>query len=77
MEPFDVTLIGTLREHGIFTHITTDHPHYFEIGGENYCQMFHTWNFERGQEGDVLGLESEKEAIFPSRIMERSIVRIS
>ena len=53
MEPFDITLIGTLREHGIFTHITTDHPHYFEIGGENYCQMFHTWNFERGQEGDV------------------------
>ncbi|CUP50750.1 MULTISPECIES: sulfatase [Hungatella] len=53
MEPFDVTLISKLREHGIFTHITTDHPHYFEIGGENYCQMFHTWNFERGQEGDV------------------------
>ena len=34
MEPFDITLIGTLREHGIFTHITTDHPHYFEIGVE-------------------------------------------
>lgn len=53
IEPYDVTLVGTLRENDIYTHITTDHAHYFEIGGENYCQMFDTWNFERGQEGDA------------------------
>lgn len=53
IEPYDITLIAKLREHGIYTHMTTDHPHYFEIGGENYCQMFNTWNYERGQEGDA------------------------
>lgn len=52
IEPFDVTLPGELRKNGIFTHITTDHDHYFETGGENYCQIFNTWDFHRGQEND-------------------------
>lgn len=52
LEPYDRTFVTELRRHGIFTHITTDHLHYFEIGGENYCQQFDTWNFERGQECD-------------------------
>lgn len=52
IEPFDVTLPKILREHGHFTHITTDHCHYFRIGGENYVQQFNTWDFHRGQEGD-------------------------
>lgn len=53
IEPFDITLPEELRKHGIFTHITTDHQHYFEIGGENYCQLFDTWDFHRGQENDA------------------------
>lgn len=52
IEPFDVTLPEVLRQHDYFTHITTDHCHYFRIGGENYVQQFHTWDFQRGQEGD-------------------------
>lgn len=52
IEPFDVTLPALLREHDITTHIITDHYHYFEIGGENYCQMFNQWEFVRGQERD-------------------------
>ncbi|VBB08818.1 sulfatase [Lucifera butyrica] len=52
IEPFDVTLPGVLRDYGVFTHITTDHHHYFRIGGENYCQAFNTWEFQRGQESD-------------------------
>lgn len=53
IEPFDVTLPSTLRENGVFTHITTDHTHYFEIGGENYCSLFNTWDYHRGQEVDA------------------------
>lgn len=53
IEPFDVTLPTVLRDNGIFTHITTDHTHYFEIGGENYCYLFHTWDYHRGQEFDA------------------------
>lgn len=53
VEPFDITLLSRLREKGIFTHITTDHTHYFEIGGENYCYLFNTWDYHRGQEFDT------------------------
>ncbi|GKX31498.1 sulfatase [Vallitalea longa] len=52
IEPFDITLPEKLRENDIFTHMVTDHYHYFEIGGENYCQLFNTWDLIRGQESD-------------------------
>lgn len=52
IEPFDITLPEKLREKNIFTHMVTDHYHYFEIGGENYCQIFNTWDLIRGQEDD-------------------------
>ena len=52
IEPFDVTLPSVLKEHDIFTHITTDHCHYFRLGGEGYVQQFNTWDYHRGQEGD-------------------------
>lgn len=52
IEPFDRTLAAALRNEGIFSHIVTDHYHYFATGGENYCQSFDTWDFHRGQEHD-------------------------
>ena len=53
VEPLIITLPSVLRENGVFTHITTDHTHYFEIGGENYCYLFNTWDYHRGQEFDT------------------------
>lgn len=58
IEPFDDTLPMLLRDAGVSSHIITDHYHYFEIGGENYCQMFSQWDLVRGQEWDP--------CIFPS-----------
>ena len=58
IEPFDDTLPTLLREQDVTCHMITDHYHYFEIGGENYCQMFNQWDFVRGQEWDP--------CIFPS-----------
>jgi arylsulfatase A-like enzyme len=52
IEPFDYTLPQALRNNGVFTHMVTDHYHYFRIGGENYCQQFDTWELIRGQEND-------------------------
>ncbi len=52
IEPFDVTLPRVLAKEGIFSHMVTDHYHYFEIGGENYHNMFNTWDLIRGQELD-------------------------
>jgi arylsulfatase A-like enzyme len=52
IEPYDDTLPRALRERGVFTHLLTDHDHYFELGGENYHTCFNTWEFFRGQEND-------------------------
>jgi arylsulfatase A-like enzyme len=52
IEPFDHTLPAALRKAGVFSHMVTDHYHYFATGGENYCQAFDTWDFHRGQEDD-------------------------
>lgn len=52
IEAFDDTLPQALRRAGISSHMITDHYHYLEIGGENYCQMFDSWVMHRGQEWD-------------------------
>jgi arylsulfatase A-like enzyme len=52
IEPFDITLPAVLKEHGVFSHIVTDHIHYLGIGGEGYLQQFNTWELHRGQIGD-------------------------
>ena len=52
IEPFDITLPKVLAQKNVFSHIVTDHPHYFRLGGEDYVQQFSTWDFYRGQEGD-------------------------
>jgi hypothetical protein len=52
IEPFDDVLPRELRRQGVFSHLLTDHDHYFELGGENYHTAFDTWEFFRGQEHD-------------------------
>lgn len=53
MEPWDESCIDQLRLNGVYTHMITDHYHYFHAKGENYQTMFNSWEFERGQESDV------------------------
>ncbi len=54
IEPFDDTLPRVLGRAGVYSHMVTDHYHYLETGGENYCQQFDTWECFRGQELDPL-----------------------
>ena len=53
LEPFDDSMPAMLGEHGVYTHLTTDHQHYFEDGGATYHSRYNTWEFARGQEGDL------------------------
>jgi len=54
VEPFDVPFPSLLEdEAGIFSHMETDHYHYFHVGGENYHMPFATYAFHRGQEWDT------------------------
>jgi arylsulfatase A-like enzyme len=55
LEPFDDVLPAQLRkaQSKVFSHLITDHYHYFYLGGEGHNNSFDTWQFERGQEGDA------------------------
>jgi len=52
LEPFDVSMPNLLKEAGIYTHLITDHFHYFEDGGSTYHNRYNTWEMVRGQQGD-------------------------
>ena len=52
LEPFDVSVMERLKEHGVYTHLVTDHSHYWEDGGATYHNRYSTWEGFRGQEGD-------------------------
>ena len=53
IEPFDESMPGILNDMGIYTHLITDHCHYWEDGGVNYQNRFTTSEYVRGQEGDA------------------------
>jgi arylsulfatase A-like enzyme len=52
LEPFDDSMPQILKEHGVHTHIVTDHQHYWEDGGAGYLPRYRTFEMVRGQEGD-------------------------
>lgn len=52
LEPFDDSVPEILQEHGIYTHLVSDHYHYWEDGGATYHTRYSSWEISRGQEGD-------------------------
>ena len=52
LEPFDDSAIERLKESGVYTHLASDHTHYWEDGGGTYHTRYNTWQQSRGQEGD-------------------------
>ena len=52
IEPFDDSMPEILKNNGIYTHLASDHYHYWEEGGCNYHTRYNTWDISRGQEGD-------------------------
>ena len=52
VEPFDNSFPEILRNNKIYSHLITDHYHYFEDGGATYHNRFNSWDFIRGQESD-------------------------
>jgi arylsulfatase A-like enzyme len=73
LEPFDDVLPVLLRSvppgeqrPRIFSHLITDHYHYFYLGGEGHNNSFDTWQFERGQESDFWVSRVDLPALPPS-----------
>lgn len=53
LEPYDDCLPKELRgQRGVYSHMITDHYHYWEWYGMGYNVFYDTWEFVRGQEGD-------------------------
>ena len=52
LEPFDDSVPEILKKNGVYSHLVTDHYHYFEDGGATYHTRYNTFEFVRGQEGD-------------------------
>lgn len=53
LEPFDDSMPEILKKNGIYTHLVSDHYHYWEDGGANYHTRYNSWEIIRGQEGDA------------------------
>lgn len=52
VEPFDDSVPQILRENSVYSHLISDHMHYWEDGGATYHQRYNSWEIVRGQEGD-------------------------
>lgn len=52
MQPFDDSLFTRLKAAGIYSHICTDHFHYWEDGGSGYLTKYDSCEIIRGQQGD-------------------------
>ncbi|MBX2885587.1 MAG: sulfatase-like hydrolase/transferase [Granulosicoccus sp.] len=53
LEPFDDSFVTLLRDRDIYTHLITDHYHYFEEGGWSFHTRYNSWELFRGQETDA------------------------
>jgi arylsulfatase A-like enzyme len=52
IEPFDDSLPSILSAGGVYTHLASDHYHYWENGGATYHTRYTSWECFRGQEND-------------------------
>lgn len=52
IEPFDDSMPEILQKNGVYTHLVTDHQHYWEDGGATYHTRYNSYELIRGQEGD-------------------------
>jgi len=53
IEPFDESMPKILKGKGIYTHLVSDHYHYWEDGGATYHNRYNSWEIVRGHEGDA------------------------
>ena len=52
LEPFDNSFPELLKTAGAYSHLISDHYHYWEDGGATYHTRYNSFEFIRGQESD-------------------------
>ena len=77
LEPYDDSVPEILKKAGIYTHLVSDHQHYWEDGGCTYHTRYSSWDASRGQEGDPwqadLNVKFDRTTVFnaTNQILER------
>ena len=66
IEAYDDSMPQMLSEAGVYTHLVSDHYHYWEDGGSTYHGRYDSWEFVRGQEGDPFVGQVEDPVIPPN-----------
>ena len=71
LEPFDESMPELLKNAGIYTHLISDHCHYWEDGGATYHSRYSSWENIRGQEGDTwapaIGIQDTQSYLTPAQ----------
>ena len=67
IEPFDDSVPAMLSANGVYTHLASDHYHYWEDGGATYHNRYDSWEFFRGQEGDQF-IPQVQDPVIPENI---------
>lgn len=52
IELWEESITVALKRVGVTSVLFSDHPHLFEVGGENYHPDFDAWDYQRGHESD-------------------------
>lgn len=52
LEPFDNSFAALMHKEGVYSHLVSDHYHYWGDGGATYHNRYDTYEFIRGQERD-------------------------
>ncbi|MEK9886417.1 MAG: sulfatase-like hydrolase/transferase, partial [Pelagibacteraceae bacterium] len=52
IEPFDNSFLEILKQKKVYSHLISDHYHYWEDGGSTYHTRYNSFDFIRGQESD-------------------------
>lgn len=52
IEPYDDSMPEILKRNGVYSHLISDHYHYWEDGGSTYHNRYSSWEMVRGQEYD-------------------------
>ena len=73
IELWERPITYSLRRKGIPTQLITDHPHLFEVGGENYHTDFFAWDYVRGHESDP----GRRDRILAGRVLHRLLPKPS
>ena len=74
IEVWEEPITALLEAAGVVTMLTSDHPHLFEVGGENYHTDFTAWDYVRGHESDPWRTFPDRSAIGAPLVPARSVV---